>query len=58
MMLGGGNVMPMLHMKEIPTPLKLFSIKLFKCSEGHIYIKIGKRHRKRILPRAGKEQSL
>jgi hypothetical protein len=40
--------MPLLHMKEIFTPLKFFGIKLFKTIEGETYIKIGKKARKKL----------
>jgi hypothetical protein len=41
--------MPLYHMKEIWTPLKLIGLKFFKCEDdGHYYIKFGKHPRKRI----------
>lgn len=40
--------MPLIEMKEISTPLKLIGIKLFKSSEGEVYVKIGKRPRRRL----------
>jgi hypothetical protein len=40
--------MPLLHMKEIFTPLKFFGIKLFKTFEGETYIKIGNKPRKKL----------
>ncbi len=40
--------MPLLQMKEMVTPLKLIGIKLFKCNEGHLYVKLWSRPRKRI----------
>lgn len=40
--------MPLIAMKEIGTPLKLVGIRLFKASDGGIYIKFGKRPRKRL----------
>ncbi|SFB20911.1 hypothetical protein SAMN04488577_3956 [Bacillus sp. cl95] len=40
--------MPLLHMKEVFTPLKLFGIKIFRCKEGYTYIKVWKKPRKRI----------
>ncbi|WML46800.1 hypothetical protein RCG23_14250 [Neobacillus sp. PS3-34] len=40
--------MPLFHMKEIFTPLKLVGIKVFVCKEGQTYIKIWNRPRKRI----------
>ncbi|WP_394238756.1 hypothetical protein [Niallia oryzisoli] len=40
--------MPLIEMKEISTPLKLFGIKLFKAREGGIYVKIGNRPRKKL----------
>ncbi|WP_264757818.1 hypothetical protein [Neobacillus dielmonensis] len=40
--------MPLLHMKEISTPLKWFGIKFFRDHEGYTYIKVGSRPRKRL----------
>lgn len=40
--------MPLLYMKEIMTPLKLLGIAFFKCTDRHLYIKIGNKHRKRL----------
>lgn len=40
--------MPLIHMKEIMTPLKLVGIKLFKCTDGDLYIKYWNKPRKRI----------
>lgn len=40
--------MPLYYMKEIWTPLKFISIKLFKSDEAKYYIKIGKYPRKKI----------
>ncbi|MFC3884684.1 hypothetical protein ACFOU2_14745 [Bacillus songklensis] len=40
--------MPLYHMKEIWTPLKLINIKFFKSDKAGGYIKIGKNPRKRI----------
>ncbi len=40
--------MPLLHMKEIFTPLKLIGIKVFRCKEGNTYIKVWNRPRKKI----------
>ncbi len=44
--------MPLIHMKEIATPLKLFGIKIFRSYEGSTYIKFGNRPRKRIFGKA------
>lgn len=41
--------MPLLQMKEIFTPLKLFGIKVFKCKEGYTYVKFWNKPRKKIL---------
>lgn len=40
--------MPLIAMKEIATPLKLIGIRLFKASDGGVYIKLGKRPRRRL----------
>ncbi|WP_442596407.1 hypothetical protein [Neobacillus sp. D3-1R] len=40
--------MPLIHMKEIFTPLRLLGIKYFKDSDGFIYIKYGNKPRRRI----------
>jgi hypothetical protein len=40
--------MPLIHMKEIYTPLRLLRIKLFRSKEGQTYIKIGSKPRKRL----------
>ena len=40
--------MPLIHMKEIFTPLKLIGIKFFICKDKFIYIKIWNKHRKRM----------
>lgn len=40
--------MPLLHMKEIFTPLKIIGIKLFRGTDGYTYIKVWNRPRKRI----------
>lgn len=40
--------MPLYHMKEIFTPLKLVGIKFYKSDEGNLYIKYLDRPRKRI----------
>ncbi|WP_404329977.1 hypothetical protein [Mesobacillus maritimus] len=40
--------MPLIHMKEIFTPLKFIGIKLFLSKEGQVFIKLGKKPRKRI----------
>ncbi|WP_285290782.1 hypothetical protein [Bacillus sp. ISL-45] len=40
--------MPLLQMKEVYTPLKLIGIKVFKCKEGHTYIKFWNKPRKRM----------
>lgn len=40
--------MPLIAMKEIETPLKFIGIRFFKSSEGKIYIKLGKRSRKKL----------
>jgi hypothetical protein len=40
--------MPLIAMKEIGTPLKLIGIRLFKSSEGDLYIKYGNRPRKKL----------
>ena len=40
--------MPLIEMKEIITPLKLFGIKIFKSRDGEMYIKVGNRPRKKI----------
>lgn len=41
--------MPMYHMKEIWTPLKLVGIKFYRTEEGHIYLKVWNRKRRRII---------
>lgn len=40
--------MPLLHMKEIYTPLKLVGIKVFKCTDGDTYIKFWNKPRKKL----------
>ncbi|MFJ7729583.1 hypothetical protein ACIQXV_26220 [Neobacillus sp. NPDC097160] len=40
--------MPLLHTKEIITPLKLIGIKVFRCTKGNTYIKVWKRPRKKL----------
>jgi hypothetical protein len=40
--------MPLVHMKEIYTPLRLLGIKLFRSKEGQTYIKIDSKPRKRL----------
>ncbi|MBB6443913.1 hypothetical protein [Bacillus benzoevorans] len=35
-------------MKEFNTPLKLVGLRMFKAYDGHLYIKLGKRPRKRL----------
>lgn len=40
--------MPLIAMKEVGTPLKLVGIRLFKSSDGALYIKFGKRPRKKL----------
>jgi hypothetical protein len=40
--------MPLIHMKEIYTPLRFLGVKLFRSKEGQIYIKIGSKPRKRL----------
>ena len=40
--------MPLIEMKEIVTPLKFLGIKLFRSSEGQIFIKFWSRPRKKI----------
>ena len=35
-------------MKELNTPLKLVGLRIFKAYDGHFYIKVGKRPRKRL----------
>lgn len=40
--------MPLVHMKEIFTPLKFFGIKIFRSKEGQIFFKFGNKPRKRI----------
>ncbi|MCM3585219.1 hypothetical protein M3182_05615 [Mesobacillus maritimus] len=40
--------MPLIHMKEIFTPLSFIGIKFFRSKEGQIFIKMGKQPRKRI----------
>jgi len=40
--------MPLIHMKQVFTPLKFVGVKLFKSTEGHLYIKVGNRPRKRL----------
>ncbi|MGM0902896.1 MAG: hypothetical protein ACQEXB_17585 [Bacillota bacterium] len=34
--------MPLIHMKEIFTPLNFIGIKLFLSKEGQVFIKLGK----------------
>jgi hypothetical protein len=41
--------MPLIEMKEVFTPLKIFGIKIFRCREGETYIKFWNNPRKRIL---------
>jgi hypothetical protein len=40
--------MPLLHMREIFTPLKFFGVKFFRTIEGETYIKFGKKPRKKL----------
>ncbi|WP_338788130.1 hypothetical protein [Metabacillus sp. FJAT-53654] len=41
--------MPLVQLKEMYTPLRLFGIKLFKCKQdGKRYIKMGKKSVKRM----------
>ncbi|WP_260445669.1 MULTISPECIES: hypothetical protein [Metabacillus] len=41
--------MPLVQLKEVYTPLRLFRIKLFKCKQdGKMYIKKGKKPVKRM----------
>ncbi len=40
--------MPLVHMKEIYTPLKLIGIKFFKSKEGSTYIKFLNYPRKKL----------
>ncbi|TCN26688.1 hypothetical protein EV146_103211 [Mesobacillus foraminis] len=40
--------MPLIYMKEIFTPLRMVGIKIFKSTEGQLYIKLGSRHRRHI----------
>ncbi|WP_413382802.1 hypothetical protein [Alkalihalobacillus sp. 1P02AB] len=40
--------MPMYQMKTIWTPLALFRIRFFRSDDGGLYIKIGKRRRRKI----------
>jgi hypothetical protein len=40
--------MPLVQMKEFFTPLKFVGVKFYKSKEGHTFIKVGNRPRKRI----------
>ncbi|GAM16216.1 MULTISPECIES: hypothetical protein [Mesobacillus] len=40
--------MPLVQMKEVFTPLKFIGIKLYKSKDGHTFIKVGNKPRKKI----------
>lgn len=39
--------MPLLQMKEVFTPLKIVGVRVYKSNDGHTYIKVGSRPRKK-----------
>lgn len=40
--------MPLLQMKEVFTPLKFVGVKVYKSKDGHTYIKVGSRPRRKF----------
>lgn len=40
--------MPLILMKEVFTPFKFVGVKVYKSKDGHTFIKVGNRPRKRI----------